>query len=328
MRRTILPSYFGTIDPALRVERYDLRTQSGFCVSVMNYGATIVGIYAPDRNGRTQNLVLAYPTIQAYRKQPWYAGATIGRYANRIANGAFELDGVRYVLSTNEDGTTLHGGVRGFDRVMWEKVQSREVNGVCELQLRHVSPAGDQGFPGCLDATVRFVVGPQAQLEIHYRARTDAPTVVNLTNHSYFNLAGDPAQPIGSHRLAVNASHYTPLDEKKIPTGEIASVEGTRFDLRWPRPLARFDDNWVLDRDDAELAHAARLSDARSGRVLDLFTSEPGLQVFSGRGDFVALEPQHFPDSPHHVDFPSTVLRPDRTMTSVSSYVFTVDTTR
>lgn len=325
MARTILPMYFGTIEPDLRIERYDLRARSGFSISVLNYGATIAGVHAPDRNGRNQNVVLAYSEARTYRERPWYLGATIGRYANRIARGEFELDGTRYCLSVNDDGNTLHGGVRGFDKAVWNKVQSREVDGISELILRHVSPDGDQGFPGELDTTVRFVVGPDAHFEIHYMARTTKPTVVNLTNHSYFNLSGDPAQPISTHRLRLPASRYTPVDDHLIPTGAIASVDGTRFDLRDGPPLESFDTNFVIDRDGPGLAPAATLHDPHTGRVMEIHTTEPGIHVFSGRGDSVALETQHYPDSPHQMQFPSTVLRPGRLMTSVTAYYFRLD---
>ncbi len=328
MPRTILPVYFGTIEPQVHVERYDLRAHSGFGVSVLNYGATIVGIYAPDRDGRIANVALSYPDVRAYREQPWYFGATIGRYANRIKNGEFELDGVRHLLSTNENGNTLHGGVRGFDRVMWQKVQSREVNGVAELVLRYVSPDGDQGFPGELDTTVRFMVGPDLHFEIHYMSKTTKRTVVNLTNHTYFNLSGDSSHPISTHRLRANASRYTPVDDELIPTGEIRSVAGTRYDLREGPALGSFDTNFAIDRDGAGLVLAATLSDPNSGRAMDVFTSEPGIQVFSGRGDAVALETQHFPDSPHYMHFPSTVVRPGHPMTSVTTYYFRLDAMR
>ncbi|HET9030731.1 MAG TPA: aldose epimerase family protein [Candidatus Aquilonibacter sp.] len=325
MARTILPSYFGTIEPHVRIERYDLSSRSGFSISVLNYGATIVGMNAPDRYGRKQNVVLAYDDVRSYREKRWYLGATIGRFANRIAGGEFELDGKRYVLSTNEGGNTLHGGVRGFDKAVWEKVQSRQVDGIAELILRHVSPDGDQGFPGELETTVRFMVGPGSNFEIHYVARTTRPTIVNLTNHSYFNLSGDPARAIDTHRLQLRASRYTPVDESLIPTGEIAPVEGTRYDLRAGPPLGSFDTNFVLDRNGPGLAPAASLHDPYSGRMLDVYTTEPGIQVFSGRGDSVALETQHFPDSPHYVQFPSTVVRPDHPFTSVTAYFFRLD---
>lgn len=328
MARTILPSYFGTIEPELRVERYDLRAQSGFGISVLNYGATIAGIYARDRNGRVGNVALSYATLSAYCNQPWYFGATIGRYANRIKGAEFEVDGVRYVVSSNENGNTLHGGVRGFDRVIWEKVQSRDIDGVAELVLRYVSPDGDQGFPGELETTVRFMVGPDSHFEIHYMAKTSKPTVVNLTNHTYFNLSADPSEPISTHRLRLHASRYTPVDHALIPTGEILPVDGTRFDLREARAAEAFDTNWVIDRDSPGLVYAATLSHPPSGRVLDISTTEPGIQVFSGRGDSVALETQHFPDSPHYMHFPSTIVRPGRPMTSVTTYYFRLDPVR
>lgn len=325
MPRTILPTHFGSIEPALRVERYDLRARSGFCVSILNYGATIVGIYAPDRDGVVKNVVLGYNDAEAYREHHWYMGATIGRYANRIAGGEFELDGTRYRLTTNDNGNTLHGGTRGFDKVMWRKVRSREVDGIAELVLQHISPDGDQGFPGTLDTTVRFSVGPGSHFEIHYLARTDKPTVVNLTNHSYFNLSGDPSEPVSTHRLQLNASTYTPVDEHLIPTGTIASVDGTRFDLRSGRRLESFDTNFCIDRAEGGLSLAATLHHPGSGRTLDIHTSEPGIQVFSGRGDSVALETQHFPDSVHYRHFPSTVVRPERPMTSVTAYLLRLD---
>ena len=325
MTRKILPTYFGTIEPKLRIERYDLRARCGFTVSVLDYGATIVGIYPPDRDGQVDNVALGYNDPQNYRSGQWYFGATIGRYANRIRNGEFELDGVLYTLSTNENGNTLHGGVHGFDRVVWQKVRSREVDGVAELVLRYVSPDGDQGFPGELETTVRFIVGPDTHFEIHYVARASKPTVANLTNHTYFNLSGQRSRRISTHHLKVHASRYTPVDAALIPTGEIASVDGTPYDLRYGPLLGSFDLNWVIDRGGPGLARAATLSDPHSGRVMDVCTTEPGIQVFSGRGDSVALETQHFPDSPHNPQFPSTVVLPKRPLTSVTTYCFGVD---
>lgn len=300
-----------------------LRGKKGFSVSILSYGARIFEITAPDREGQTANVVLNCRGAAEYQNDPWYTGATVGRYANRIASGSFEFDGTTYVLTENEPGVTLHGGVHGFDRVEWAPLQHAEDEFV---ELRYVSPDGDQGFPGTLTANVRYSIVDGNALRIDYTAITSTQTIVNLTNHSYFNLSGDTSQNVDDHLIQVFASNFTPVDAQKIPTGEILSVEGTALDLRDPCSVPNLDVNYVLDRrTDADLTPAAFVSHPKSGRSLHVATTEPGLQVFSGRGNGIALETQHFPDSPHHSAFPSTVLRPGERYQSTTIYRFFAD---
>ena len=294
-------------------------------VDVIEYGATIVGIHTPDSEGRIENVVLHYDSLASYERQPApraYYGATIGRYANRIANARFVLNGREYRLTANDGPHTLHGGVRGFDAAIWQ-VAEKSAN---RLTLAHVSGDGDQGFPGNLSATVTFAVERDA-LRIDYQARTDADTVVNLTNHSYFAL--DPGRSMSAdYELTIAADAYTPVRADLIPTGEIADVEGTRFDFRAARAIGPepYDTNWILcaKNGDRGLRHAATLRSPVSGRKVDVHTTQPGLQVYSGNPGGVALETQHFPDSPNHPDFPSTVLRADAVFESTTIYRFSL----
>ena len=301
------------------VDRFDLRN-GAFSVGILRCGAAIERILTPDRHGKLGNVVLHYNDVDAYKNQRWHFGATIGRFANRISGAAFELDGKTYTLSANEGNVTLHGGASGFDRALWDLVSASEN----EVVLRHVSPDGDQGFPGELTVDVAFSLPDETSLRIDYSATTTAPTVVNLTNHSYFNLSADPSISIGNHVVQIFASRYTPVDAQKIPTGEIASLDGTPFDLREPDTVGFIDLNFVLDRGAGALTPAAMVYDAQSGRSLHIETTEPGIQLFTGKGNGIALESQHFPDSPHHSNFPSTVLRPGETFSSSTLYRFAV----
>lgn len=301
-------------------DRFELHN-GNISIGVLRYGARIDRIATRDRNGAIGNVVLHRDSVEAYQTQKWRYGATIGRYANRIAGGSFELNGKTYNLSTNEGNVTLHGGERGFDTIFWDVVRSSDR----EVVLRYVSPDGDQGFPGELTVDVALSLPDENTLRIDYSATTTAATVVNLTNHSYFNLSADPSISIGEHVVQILASHYTPVDARKIPTGEIAPVNGTRFDLREPDTVGAVDLNFVLDRpQNGELAPAAVVYDARSGRSLHIETTEPGIQLFTGKGNGIALETQHFPDSPHHANFPSTALRLGERFNSSTIYRFTV----
>ncbi len=305
-------------DSATAEDRFQIGDPHGFRVDVLAYGATIAGIFAPDRDRHYANVVLHYADEAAYREQPWYLGATIGRYANRIAGGSFTLDGTVYELSKNEQGVTLHGGVNGFDKATWEVLDATPDS----LVLQHVSPHGDEGFPGTLAAAVTFRIRGNDTLEIAYRATTSAPTIVNLTNHSYFNLTGDASNGIWHHLLQLHASSFTPVDARKIPTGDIEPVAATLLDYCHWREVVPMDFNFVLDEASAPRA-AAELYDPTSGRALHITTTEPGIQVFSGKGNGIALETQHFPDSPHHRNFPPTVLRPGEVYETTTSYEFT-----
>lgn len=316
--------HYGTTAGGTPVERFELGDRGGpLVVEAITYGATIVGIHTPDRSGSSANIVLHYGDLHAYEHQPHpraYYGATIGRYANRIARGELTLNGQTYELSKNEGEHTLHGGVHGFDDAVW----SVERATASELQMRYVSVAGDQGFPGELRVEVTFSVRGDT-LAIAYSARSDADTVVNLTNHSYFNLSPETGARAADHVMQIFAQAYTPVDSDLIPTGEIAPVENTRFDFRTPRTIGTqpYDTNWVLDPDRTTLA-ALLLGHPASGRMIEVRTAEPGVQIYTGNAQGIAVETQHFPDSPHHPHFPSTVLRAGELFASTTLYRFLI----
>lgn len=279
---------------------------------VTNYGGIILSLLAPDRNGRSANVVLSLADLAAYENDRFYIGALVGRYANRIAHARFVLDGAEHRLTANEGRHQLHGGRRGFNRVVWDVTDADEQR----VALRYVSPDGEEGFPGTLDTRVTYTVTSQG-VTVAYRATTDKPTPVNLTQHSYFDLTagGD----VLSQRLRINAESYTPVDAELIPTGQIAPVAGTRFDFRTARPIASrdYDINYVLAG-----RHAATLVDPASGRRLDVETTEPGLQLYTGNRGGICLETQHYPDAPNHANFPSTILRPGAEYRSQTVFAF------
>jgi aldose 1-epimerase len=325
------------------VRLYTLTNAKGMSAKITEYGATLTELWVPDRNGKLADVVLGYSRLDDYVAAPFYLGATLGRVANRIANGKFTLDGRTYALATNRAPNSLHGGVRGFDKRIW--MARPRANGV---ELSYTSPDGEEGYPGSLEVSVTYTLSDANELRIEYRATTDKPTPINLTNHSFFNLAG--AGTILDHVLMINASRYTPANASLVPTGEITPVAGTPLDYTRPRRIGDgieemrkvsngYDHNLVLDRRDSGPSLAARLEDQRSGRVLEIWTTEPGLQFFTGNrfdGSFVgvggvkyeqhaglALEPQHFPDAINHAEFPPVVLRPGETFRSTTVYRFT-----
>ncbi|HET6504205.1 MAG TPA: aldose epimerase family protein [Amycolatopsis sp.] len=346
---TVAKEYFGQADNQA-VYRYTLANSHGMRVRILSYGGIIQTLEVPDRRGHTANVVLGFPTLADYvtENSPaagggTYFGSLVGRYANRIAKGTFTLDGTTYHVPVNNNGNSLHGGTSGFNEKVWN-VQEVSGPGTAGLRLSVVSPDGDQGYPGTLTATVTYTLDNQNRLTISYGATTDKPTVVNLTNHTYWNLAGEGSGDVYDQRLMINADRYTPTDATQIPTGELAPVQGTPFDLRTPTAIGAhvaddnaqllvsqgYDHNWVLNRpDDTSLSLAAKAVDPASGRVLTVLTTQPGLQFYSGNfltGTLVgtsgktyrqsagfALETQHFPDSPNEPAFPSTVLRPGQT---------------
>jgi aldose 1-epimerase len=341
---------FGSVD-GRDVEIYTLTNTHGIEARVMTYGATIVSLKTPDRAGHLGNIVLGFDNLGSYLTGVPYFGATIGRYANRIANGRFILDGKAYQLALNDGPNSLHGGLRGFDKRIWK---AEPVTGAVAptLRLTYVSAAGEEGYPGELTAHVTYRLLDDDALAIDFDARSTAPTPVNLANHAYFNLSGDPHSPILGHYLTIPASRFTPIDAKLIPTGELQPVEGTPFDFREPHSIgSRIDDddeqlrrahgydhNWVLDKPhDGSLTAAAVLSDPVSGRRLEVRTTQPGLQFYSGNfldgrpapgGTVFAhrtglcLETQHFPDSPNHPPFPATILRPGQVYSEKTVLVF------
>lgn len=351
MTATLACRPFGTLPDGREVEAYTLSNGRGLCVAVLSYGGIVQAIEVPDRRGDVANVTLGFAALDDYVAGSAYFGAVVGRYANRIAGGAFQLDGRPVRLSTNWRGHHLHGGTVGFDHRLWT-ARSIERGGEVGISLAYASADGEEGYPGTLDVEVTYTVTAAGSLRIGYRATTDRPTAVNLTNHAYVNLAGEGSGRIDAHLVEIVAGHYTPVDDDLIPTGEIAPVDGTPFDLRTPTALGArlgephpqlvtaggYDHNYVLDRSGPGLALAARVTEPDSGRVLAVHTTEPGLQLYSGnqldgslvgpsgraygRHGALALETQHFPDSPNHPQFPSTVLRPGETYTSTSVYGF------
>ena len=346
---------YGTMADGQAVEEYTLTNPHGMEVKIITYGGIITSIRVPDRNGTMANVALGFASLEAYlRKNPFF-GAITGRYANRIAKGKFTLNGTDYQLPINDGPNALHGGLKGFDKRVWsaEEVEAGKV-----LRLSYVSEDGEEGYPGKLEATVTYTLTDENEIRIDYHAVTDAPTIINLTNHSYFNLAGEGTSSIHDHILTLNADRYTPVNETLIPTGELAPVTGTPFDFRLPTVIeagqrsnhpqivrARgYDHNFVLNRDDlndSSLILAARVYEPVHGRVMEVYTTEPGIQFYAGnfvdatlvgssgriyrQSDGLALETQHFPDSPNQPDFPSTVLNPDETYQTTTIYKFTTD---
>ncbi|PZH13143.1 galactose-1-epimerase [Streptomyces sp. NTH33] len=316
---------FGTLPDGTAVHRWTLE-RAGVRVRVLSYGGIVQSVQVPDRDGRTADVVLGLSGLDGYLAHPEpFLGALIGRYANRIAGGRFPLDGRTYALERNEGTNSLHGGGRGFDKRLWEVTPVGH-----GIRLSRTSPHGEEGFPGRLEVTATYALDASGALHITYTAVTDAPTVVNLTSHSYWNLSG--SGNAGGHELRLAASRYTPVDADLIPTGDLAEVAGTRFDFRRAREVGSgYDHNLVLDKG---VTHApvevAELYDPASGRVLTVSTTEPGLQLYTADhlgdpfapGDGIALETQRFPDSPNRPRFPSTELRPGEVFRSETVYGF------
>ncbi|MER5209251.1 aldose epimerase family protein [Streptomyces sp. NPDC002838] len=318
---------FATLSDGTPVHRWTLE-RAGVRVRILSYGGIVQAAEVPDRDGRAGNVVLGFADLEGYLTHPEpYFGALIGRYANRIAGGRLPLDGRTYALALNNPPNSLHGGERGFDKRVWD--MEPVAHGV---RLSRVSAHGEEGFPGRLEVSATYTLTESGALRIAYEAVTDAPTVVNLTNHSYFNLGG--SGNAGGHELRIAASRRTPVDADLIPTGALDEVAGTRFDFREARKAgAGYDDNFVLDKGLTEApVEVAELYDPASGRALTVATTEPGLQLYTADhlgepfapGDGIALETQHFPDSPNRPEFPSTVLRPGEVFRSETVYGFSV----
>ncbi len=332
---------FGEVD-GKKVFLFTLTNSKGNQVKITNYGGTVTSWTSADKQGKRSDIVLGYDSLSGYLAHPPYFGALIGRYGNRIANGKFTLDGTTYTLATNNGKNHLHGGNKGFDKVVWDAVT--ENDSTPALVLSYVSKDGEEGYPGTLRVKVRYHYTNDDALEIEYWAETDKATPVNLTNHSYFNLTGDVSNTILDHRLWVDADHYTPVDTTLIPTGEIKAVKGTPFDFTQAEKIGAriasvpggYDHNFVLNKKDTAISLAAVLSDSTSGRKLEVFTTEPGLQFYSGnfldgtlktsagkainQHTGLCLETQHFPDSPNEPAFPSTILMPGKQYHSLTRY--------
>ena len=347
-------SAWGTTPDGQSVSLYTLRA-GRLAVRVSTYGALLVAIETPDISGHADNIVLGFDDLHGYiaHNADIHFGAFIGRVANRIAHARFTLDGRTYHLQANDNGNTLHSGQPGFDRALWRATPGAANGTAASLTLLRTSPDGEQGFPGALDVAITYTLSADS-LRLDYAATPDADTVVNFTNHSYFNLAGDTGGTALDTVMQINASRYTPTDAAQIPTGALNPVAGTPLDFRTPMPLGTrvrsafpqlvyargYDNNWVLDKKDGELSFAARAWNPRSGRVIDVFTTQPGLQVYTAnslngavvgahgtayrQGDAFMLETQHFPDSPNHSAFPSIVLKKRVTFRSVTIFRFGV----
>lgn len=347
---------FGTLDDGSRIEAVELSNANGVAARIMTLGATVQSLSVPDRKGTGGDIVLGYPTAAEYLARPQYFGATVGRYANRIAKGRFTLDGREYVLETNDGPNHLHGGTRGLDKVVWT-LESFAGGSPARAVFTTTSPDGAGGYPGKLDVRASFSLGDDNTLSIVYKAKTDKPTIVNITNHSYFNLAGeDGNSDIMEHRLTIDADRYTPVDSTLIPTGELRPVAGTPFDFRKQRAIGLqvrdgrdqqirygrgYDHNFVINGSDGSLRRAVVVEDPESGRVMELWTTAPGVQFYSGnfldattvgksgrvyrQGDALCLEPQVFPDAPNHADFPSARLDPGETYENRMEFRFSTD---
>jgi aldose 1-epimerase len=341
---------FGHTPKGERVTLYTLTNPSGMSVSIMDYGATVVKIIVPDRNGRLADVALGFDHFAPYLKQTAYFGATAGRYANRIAGGKFKIDKTVYQVPVNNGPNSLHGGLRGFDKRIW-KVEAVESD-TPAIRFSRLSPDGEEGYPGNLFVSVTFTLTDDNKLHIDYQATTDKPTVINLTNHTYFNLAGAGEGTILDHVATLHADAFTPVDATLIPTGEIKDVSGTPWDFRTPTAIGLhlketggkpvgYDHNFVLNKGFfTSFDLAAEVEDPKSGRTLKVYTDQPGVQFYTGNfldgtligkggtsypqyGGF-CLETQHFPDSPNHDNFPSTLLEPGDTFKSTTVYAFGV----
>jgi aldose 1-epimerase len=342
---------FGQIKDGAPVDLYPLINSNGLRAEITNYGGIITSLQVPDRNGRHADVALGFDTLNGYLGEHPYFGAIVGRYGNRIAQGKFTLNGATYTLARNNGENSLHGGVRGFDKVVWEAKEFTG-QGECGLELTYVSKDGEEGYPGNLTAVVRYTLTDQDELKIDYSATTDKDTVLNLTNHSYFNLAGHGEGDILNHQVKLYADRFTPVSASLIPTGELKSVRGTPFDFTEPTAIGArigetdeqlkfgigYDHNFVVNGEAGTLRPAAEVYEPRSGRVLEVLTTEPGMQFYTGnfldgtihgKGGKVynqrygfCLETQHFPDSPNQPSFPSTVLKTGDRYTSQTVFRF------
>ena len=350
-RPSVTRAPFGSLADGTAVELFTLTNAGGLEIRAMTYGGIIVSLKTKDRAGKLDDIVLGYDNVAGYVKQNPFFGTIVGRYGNRIAKGQFTIDGKTYPLAKNNGPNHLHGGIRGFDKVVWkgEPFQKGDTVGVV---FTHTSPDGDEGYPGKLDARVTYTLTNANELRVDYQATTDKPTHVNLTQHTYFNLAGAGTRDILGHELTLAADRYTPVDSTLIPTGELAPVEGTPFDFRKPHAIGArieaaheqikhgggYDHNWVLNRTGDGLVKAIEVHEPTTGRTLQIATTEPGVQFYTGnfldgtitgKGGHVykrrygfCLETQHFPDSPNKPNFPSVILKPGDTYTQTTVYKF------
>ncbi|MAW94864.1 MULTISPECIES: aldose epimerase family protein [unclassified Leeuwenhoekiella] len=351
---SITKSDFGMFQDSIPVEKYALVNANGMEVDVITYGGIITSLKAPSQDSTFQDVVLGFDSLDQYVEGSPYFGAIIGRYGNRIAKGEFKLDGETYKLPANDGENSLHGGTAGFDKVVWNAEEVKDGDNV-GLKLTYLSPDGDMGYPGNLETTVTYTLQADNTLMVKYEATTDKPTVVNLTQHSYFNLSGDFDKTILDTEIMINADQYLPVDAGLIPTGELKSVAGTPFDFNKPKKIGAeineendqlkkglgYDHCWILNGTGGEMKLAATALDPESGRFMEIMTTEPAIQFYTGnfldgtltqkggegtyayRSGF-CLETQHYPDSPNQADFPSTVLKPGEKYETTTSFKFSV----
>ena len=336
---------FGKTDDGKGIDLYTLTNTNGLKTEIMNYGGIVRMLYVPDRNGNLDDIVLGYDSLDEYIKDNSpYFGALIGRCGNRIAKGKFTLNGVEYKLATNNGPNHLHGGIKGFNKVVWSAEQIQNDDGPA-LKLTYRSCDGEEGYPGNLNCVVYYTLTNKNELKVDYEAETDKATVVNLTHHSYFNLGGHNSGDILGHELMLNADRFTSVDKDLIPTGEIKPVKGTPMDFTQPTAIGAridkveggYDHNYVLNSSDGSLALAASVYEPKSGRVMEVFTTEPGVQFYSGnfldgslkgkgavynKHNGFCLETQHFPDAPNKPSFPSIVLNPGEKYTHLTVHKF------
>ena len=347
---TIEVSDFGMINEE-PVKLFSLQSPGGMRVDITNYGGIVQSIYVPDRNNQLVDVALGFESLSGYLDEHPYFGALIGRYGNRIANGKFTLNGQAYTLAQNNGPNHLHGGIKGFDKVIWQPSAQITYDGFARLKLVYSSADSEEGYPGRLDVEVVYTLNQNSELQIEYKATCDEATPVNLTNHSYFNLNGPGSPTIENHQLIINASAFTPVDETLIPTGELRSVEGTPFDFRNAKAIGAeinaenqqikfgggYDHNFVLN-DPGLSTPSATVRSSETGIEMNVMTLEPGVQFYTGnfldgslagkqgfnypRRSGFCLETQHFPNSPNQADFPSTILQPGDTYQTTTIYKF------
>ena len=345
---------FGKTPDGINVDVFTLTNTQGMEVRAVTYGGIIISLRVPDRDGNFDDVVLGFDNLDGYIKSPPYFGAIIGRYGNRIAKGRFTLDGKTYRLAVNNGPNHLHGGIKAFDKVVWNAQELKNAESV-GVAFQHTSPDGDEGYPGTLNVQVTYMLTDRNELAVDYRATTDKATPINLTQHTYFNLAGDGKRDVLDHELTLNADGFTPVDDSLIPAGAIAPVEGTPFDFRKPTAIGAriaqdheqlrfgmgYDHNFVLNRQGDGMVQAARVTEPASGRVLEVSTTEPAVQFYTGNfldGSITGksghiynqrygfcLETQHFPDSPNKPQFPSTILQPGKEYRSRTVFTFSVN---
>ena len=326
---------------------YTLTNANDLVAKISDYGGIVVSLLVPDRDGKMADVVLGFDTIDEYVKDSPYFGCIVGRYANRIAGGRFTLDGVEYSLETNNGPNALHGGLKGFDKVVWD-CQTVETADGPAMKLTHVSPDGDQGHPGTIKCTVTYTLTDDDELRIEYSASTDKTTILNLTNHSYFNLSGHDGGDVLAHEMMIDADYFTPTDDNQIPTGQLLAVDETRMDFTSPMTIGSridqvaggYDHNYILKNTDGSLVLAARTKDPSSGRVMETLTTEPGVQLYTAnyldssikgkdavydKQHAFCLETQHWPDSPNQQEVPSVILKPGEKYTQTTIYKFTVE---